>query len=101
MKYKELQKMAKKAGVKANLPKAELLQALLDTNLGGGGCANQDAEISLVPLEESKLDATFESVDESEQNALNETFEKEAINNTFEKKETDVLNQTFEKEDSR
>jgi len=100
MKYKELQKMAKKVGVRANLPKAELLQALLDNNLGGG-CADQDAEISLVPLEESKLDATFDTVNESEQNALNETFEKEAINNTFEKKETDVLNRTFEKEDSK
>jgi len=100
MKYKELQKMAKKVGVKANLPKAELLQALLDNNLGGTG-TDQDGEISLVPLEESKLDATFETVNESEQNALNETFEKEAINNTFDKKETDVLNRTFEKEDSK
>jgi len=100
MKYKELQKMAKKVGVKANLPKAELLQALVENNLGGSG-ADQDAELSLVPLEESKLDATFESVNESEQNALNETFEKEAVNSTFEKNEAEVLNRTFEKEDSK
>ena len=30
MKYKELQKLAKKVGVKANLPKADLIKALLE-----------------------------------------------------------------------
>lgn len=91
MRYKELQKLAKKVGVKANLPKAELIQALLENNSESEKeIENVGVEEALVPLEDSKLDATFELVDESEQNALNETFEKEA----------EVLNQTFEKEES-
>jgi len=97
MKYKELQKLAKKVGVKANLPKAELIQALVHSNAVSN---TEDAEVALVPLEESKLDVTFDSVDEAKQNALNETFEKEALNGTFDK-EPDVLNQTFEKENSK
>jgi len=97
MKYKELQKLAKKVGVKANLPKAELIQALLDSEAVNN---TEDVEIALVPLEESKLDATFDSVDEAKQNALNETFEKEALNGTFDK-DPEVLNQTFEKESSK
>lgn len=91
MKYKELQKLAKKVGVKANLPKAELIQALVENNSESEKeIENVGGEEALVPLEDSKLDATFELVDESEQNALNETFEKEA----------EVLNHTFEKEES-
>eukprot|EP00092_Neocalanus_flemingeri_P029013 GFUD01031497.1.p1 GENE.GFUD01031497.1~~GFUD01031497.1.p1 ORF type:complete len:474 (+),score=187.40 GFUD01031497.1:91-1512(+) len=85
MKYKELQKVAKKAGVKANLPKAELVQALLENS---SESVKDAGEEELVPLEESKLDTTFELVNETEQNVLNETFEKEA----------EVLSQTFEKE---
>lgn len=84
MKYKELQKLAKKVGVKANLPKADLIKALLENSQE----TESVEEEALVPLEESKLDATFELVNESEQNAVNETFEKEA----------EVLNLTFEKE---
>jgi len=87
LKYKELQKLAKRVGVKANLPKADLVQALLENNIETEK-ENVVEEEALVPLEESKLDATFELVNESEQNALNETFEKEA----------EVINQTFEKE---
>lgn len=91
MKYKELQKLAKKVGVKANLPKAELIQALLENNSESEKeIENVEVDDGLVPLEDSKLDATFELVDESEQNALNETFEKDA----------EVLNQTFEKEET-
>lgn len=102
MKYKELQKLAKKVGVKANLPKAELLQALalLENSQGETGIAG-DVEVALVPVDENQLDATFEPVDECEQNALNETFEKEAQNNTFDKVEAEVLNQTFEKDGSK
>eukprot|EP00091_Calanus_sinicus_P010888 TRINITY_DN2494_c0_g1_i1.p1 TRINITY_DN2494_c0_g1~~TRINITY_DN2494_c0_g1_i1.p1 ORF type:complete len:191 (-),score=83.55 TRINITY_DN2494_c0_g1_i1:536-1108(-) len=94
MKYKELQKLAKKVGVKANLPKAELIQALVENNSESEkeieNVETVEVEEALVPLEDSKLNATFELVDESEQNALNETFEKEA----------EVLNQTFEKDES-
>jgi len=90
MKYKELQKLAKRVGVKANLPKADLIQALLENNSDNEKEAEEDvADEVLVPLEDSKLDDTVESVDEVEQNALNETFEKKA----------EVLNQTFEKEE--
>jgi len=89
MKYKELQKLAKKVGVKANLPKADLIQALLENSQET--FEEKEAAVeeeALVPLEESKLDCTFELVNEIEQNAVNETFEKEA----------EVLNQTFDKE---
>ena len=72
MKYKELQKLAKKIGIKANLPKAELVVALLEKD-------EISLDESLVPLEESKLDTTFEIVNESEQNVLNETFEKDSM----------------------
>jgi len=72
MKYKELQKLAKKVGIKANLPKAELVVALLEKD-------ENNLDESLVPLEESKLDTTFEIVNESEQNVLNETFEKDSM----------------------
>jgi len=72
MKYKELQKLAKKIGIKANLPKAELVVALLEKD-------ENSLDESLVPLEESKLDTTFEIVNESEQNVLNETFEKDSM----------------------
>ena len=69
MQYQELQTLAKKVGIRANLPKAELVVALLEKD------ENSWVE-SLVPLEESKLDTTFEIVNDSKQNVLNETFEK-------------------------
>jgi len=93
MKYKELQKLAKKVGVKGNLPKSDLIQALLlgkDNEVDGSeendleeGDEIEDA------VEENNHDATFE-INECEQNILNETFEKEA--------ETEVLKQTVEKD---
>jgi len=93
MKYKELQKLAKKVGVKGNLPKSDLIQALL---LGNENEVVESGENDL-DVDENNLDATFE-INECEQNVLNETFEKEAevLNETFEK-EADVLNETFEK----
>ena len=72
MQYQELQTLAKKVGIRANLPKAELDVALFEKD------ENSLVE-SLVPLEESKLDTTFEIVNESKQNVLNETFEKDLL----------------------
>ena len=72
MQYQELQKLAKKVGIRANLPKDELVVALFEKD------ENSLVE-SLVPLEESKLDTTFEIVNESKQNVLNETFEKDSM----------------------
>ena len=74
MQYQELQTLAKKVGIRANLPKAELVVALLEKD------ENSCVE-SLVPLEESKLDTTFEIVNDSKQNVLNETFEKDSMCN--------------------
>ena len=72
MQYQELQKLAKKVGIRANLPKAELVVALFEKD------ENSLVESS-VPLEESKLDTTFEIVNDSKQNVLNETFEKDSM----------------------
>ena len=87
MKYGELQKLAKDLGLKANGKKKDLLDAIIQHE---GSSEKEeivtDVEIPLVPMEESKLDATFE-MDESKENALNETFEKEKgkLNDTFDK----------------
>jgi len=80
MKYRELQKMAKDLGVKANGNKKDLIKAILDQD--GRESEDEalplaDVEVPLVPLEESTLNKTFD-MDESEQNALNETFELES-----------------------
>ena len=77
MKYRELQKMAKDLGLKANGNKKDLVKAIMDHEAK----ASQDevltdVEVPLIPMEESILNKTFE-IDESEQNALNETFELE------------------------
>lgn len=105
LKYRELQKMAKDLGLKANGNKKDLIKIILEQGekVEGGNVEEVEeeleaVEVPLIPMEESKLDATFE-MDESEQNSLNETFEKEkeTLNETFEKK--DALNETFEKKE--
>ena len=104
MKYRELQKVAKDLGLKANGNKKDLVKAILEAEAKvAGGEAIEDVEVSgeegiddvevpLIPVEESKLDTTFD-MDESNQNVLNETFEKESA-------EKDPANETFDKEES-
>jgi len=87
MNYRDLQKLAKTAGVKANLPKAELIKALQDN------AANDSVEMEDSPT------ATKSS--RKSQDVLNSTFEVEEtkLNSTFEKDGVDTkLNSTFEKE---
>jgi len=101
LKYRELQKMAKDLGLKANGNKKDLIKIILEQGekVEEGNVEElEEVEAPLIPMEESKLDATFE-MDESVQNNLNETFEteKDALNETFEKK--DALNETFEKKE--
>ena len=79
LKYKDLQKLAKEAGIKANSPKAVLIESLREVK------KQQDQESG----EESKLNETFEKIDVEAQNKLNETFEKEnTLNTTFDKNES-------------
>ena len=78
MKYRELQKMAKDLGVKANGNKKDLIMVILGQDeKESEDEALTDVEVPLIPLEESALNKTFD-MDESEQNALNETFELES-----------------------
>jgi len=78
MKYRELQKMAKDLGVKANGNKKDLIKVILGQDeKESEDEALADVEVPLIPLEESTLNKTFD-MDESEQNALNETFELES-----------------------
>merc|ERR1719154_205380 len=88
LKYKELQKLAKAAGIKANSPKAELVNALIAFNSE----SETEDEIEKKPEEETSapIPKTLEEkLDVVVQNKMNETFEKE----------TSVLNVTFDKED--
>ena len=78
MKYRELQKMAKDLGVKANGNKKDLIKVIMGQDQRESEDeALTDVEVPLIPLEESTLNKTFD-MDESEQNALNETFELES-----------------------
>merc|ERR1719154_196246 len=88
LKYKELQKLAKAAGIKANSPKAELVNALIAFNSE----SETEDEIEKKPEEETSApipETLEEKLDVVVQNKMNETFEKE----------TSVLNVTFDKED--
>ena len=88
LKYKELQKLAKAAGIKANSPKAELVNALIAFN---NESENED-DAEKKPDEcspEPEPESLGEKLDVVVQNKMNETFEKE----------TSVLNVTFDKED--
>merc|ERR1712045_873160 len=86
LKYKELQKLAKAAGIKANSPKAELVNALIafnnESETEDDTEKKQEAPAPIPETLEEKLDVVV-------QNKMNETFEKE----------TSVLNVTFDKED--
>ena len=88
LKYKDLQKLAKEAGIKANSPKAVLIESLREVeNQKNSGAVDikQDQESG----EASKLNETFEKIDVEAQNKLNETFEKEnPLDTTFEKNES-------------
>merc|ERR550519_2754282 len=87
MKYRELQKMAKDLGVKANGNKKDLIKVILGQDeKESEDEALADVEVPLIPLEESTLNKTFD-MDESEQNALNETFELESSKEPAGKKE--------------
>jgi len=87
MKYRELQKMAKDLGVKANGNKKDLIKVILcQDEKESEDEALEDVEVPLIPLEESTLDKTFD-MDESEQNALNETFELESSKEAIVKKD--------------
>ena len=86
LKYKELQKLAKAAGIKANSPKAELVNALIAFN----NESENEEDANKNQGEDSPVPETIEEkLDVVVQNKMNETFEKE----------TSVLNVTFDKED--
>jgi len=86
LKYKELQKLAKAAGIKANSPKAELVNALIAFNNESENEDDTDKKPEDLSLKPENLG---EKLDVVVQNKMNETFEKE----------TSVLNVTFDKED--
>jgi len=109
MKYRDLQKLAKEKGVKANQPKAEIIKNLLEINKEGDETNNEQNntfEIEEKKLEESSVNETFEKEDKSNESVINTTFEKEDskdeqnvdLNATFEKEDADKLNTTFEKD---
>ena len=88
LKYKELQKLAKAAGIKANSPKAELVNALIAFNSE----SEAEDDIEKKPEEETSApipETLEEKLDVVVQNKMNETFEKD----------TSGLNVTFDKED--
>ena len=88
LKYKDLQKLAKKAGIKANSPKAVLIEALKGVQTPSEERGGNE-EPSTSTLEQSKLNETFEKIDVEAQNKLNETFEKvNALDTTFDKNES-------------
>merc|ERR1711990_1441931 len=79
LKYKDLQKLAKEAGIKANSPKAVLIEALKgfrNKNEGAPGPSGvkEEENLSIEAAEESKLNETFEKIDVEAQNKMNETF---------------------------
>ena len=87
MKYRDLQKMAKDLGVKANGNKKDLIKVIMEKDeKESEDEALMDVEVPLIPLEESTLNKTFD-MDESEQNALNETFELESSKEPAAKKD--------------
>lgn len=104
MNYRDLQRLAKTAGVKANLPKADLIKALQDNaandsfketedgagNLTEDGAANITEDGAANMTED--LNSTFEveEKEEGQADVLNRTFDKE--------NDSEVLNQTFEKD---
>jgi len=75
MKYRDLQRLAKEFGVKANLPKTELINALLESKKEAKNIQEEEGVSGDI------LNTTFE-ISETEQNKLNETFEKEVLNIT-------------------
>ena len=83
LKYKDLQKLAKAAGIKANSPKAELIKALQEAD-GQNNIADDEE-----PQTITEPEILGDNVDVEVQNKINETFEKE----------NSVLNVTFDKED--
>jgi len=96
LKYKDLQKLAKAAGIKANSPKAELVQALIELQASSAEDKNENKNVDVGQSPELLAD----DIDVETQNKLNETFEKEnsTLNETYEK-ENSALNVTFDKED--
>jgi hypothetical protein len=113
MKYRELQKVAKENGVKANLPKADLVKQLLEhfnkeeDGVGGKVGNNDSKDVSNNILGDySSCDDTMEDIGVN----LNTTYDKDdktenlpeknkvKLNTTYEKDENVVkLNETFEK----
>ena len=80
MNYRDLQRLAKTAGVKANLPKAELVKALQE-NAANDSCDDFDQKFAKEKKNEVQdvLNTTFEveeSTDEDVSNELNRTFDK-------------------------
>jgi len=88
LKYKELQKIAKSKGIKANLPKADLIKALKNDGIETAEKDNVQTRSDNGNPSSQEADDT---IDEEEQNNLNETFEKEAA--------SVVLNRTFDKDE--
>ena len=88
LKYKDLQKLAKEAGIRANSPKAVLIEALKGVQTPSEERGGNE-EPSTSTLEQSKLNETFEKIDVEAQNKLNETFEKvNVLDTTFDKNES-------------
>jgi len=86
MNYRDLQKLAKTAGVKANLPKAELIKALQEN------AANDSGEDSYQENAPSKTEPSKCENKDVTKNVLNTTFEVEDT-----PEESNELNRTFDK----
>ena len=88
LKYKDLQKLAKAAGIKANSPKAELVKALIELQASSNVENNENKDVDVGQSPELLAD----DIDVETQNKLNETYEKEnsTLNVTFDKEDTDL-----------
>jgi len=86
LKYRDLQKLAKEAGIKANLPKQELVEALIENKSDSQNNLNEKIQT------EEELNKTFE-ISEAEQNTLNETFEMEVNDTTLDQSSKSFVSQ--------
>ena len=87
LKYRQLQKIAKGKGLKANLPKDALIKGILK-------CQEENGELNTNTTETAKLESTTSSqssCSEKESEFNGEDAEPKKLNETFEVKESSIL----------